>query len=72
MKKVYESYEGKVDVDHRTKYIIYDHTNKNWRIDCISAYLGESKRVYISKDLLKENQFSDWSYIKDLIDYLGL
>lgn len=72
MKKIYESHKGKVDVEHRTKYIIYDHTNKSWRIDCISAYLGESKIVYISKDLLKEESFRDWSYIKDLIDYLGL
>lgn len=72
MKKIYESSTEKVNVDNRTKYIIYDYSEKNWLIDCISAYLGESKRVYISKDLLKENQFSDWSYIKDLIDYLGL
>ena len=70
MKKVYESYQGNVDVENRTKYTIYDYSNESWLIDCTSAYLGESKKVYISKNLLKENNFNNWSYIKDLIDYL--
>lgn len=70
MKKVYESCKGKVDVENRAKYTIYDYSNESWLIDCTSAYLGESKKVYISKNLLKENNFNNWSYIKDLIDYL--
>ncbi|MCI6380189.1 MAG: hypothetical protein MR807_07145 [Erysipelotrichaceae bacterium] len=73
MKKVYESYEGLLDVDHRFKWKIYDYSQRRWMIEIISAYTDEEdQKIYMPKKLLKKDKFSDYDYIFYTANQLGL
>lgn len=65
MKIVFESYEGKVNVEHQSKYIIRESENF-YEIESFSVWNSGSSYVRISKELLKESDFANIEKIGEL------
>lgn len=67
MKEVYRSFEGKLDVDNQSGYIISE-LKDFYQVDFLSVWQGRDSKVRIKKELLPECDFSDIDKITKLTD----
>lgn len=65
-KEVYRSFEGKLDVNNQTGYVIYE-LKDFYQIEFLSVWSdAKEDKVRIRKDLLKESDFLNLEKIGDL------
>lgn len=66
MKEVYTSYDGLLDVDHQSKYTIFESDNF-YQIETKSVWTDkEDQYIRISKSLLKESDFNNIEKISEI------
>lgn len=73
MKELYRSFEGKLDVDNQSGYIIYDNKKTNtYEIQFINVTVSKkSEKFRVSKNLLSQNEFSNLEKIQTLYVEVG-
>lgn len=65
MKEIYRSFEGKLNVENQSGYIIYEIENF-YQIEFISVRTSGSDKVRIKKELLQKEDFENLEKITEI------